>query len=369
MAHPLAQELEVDNAQEARASAAGQVQEVPPVIADDQEMVVAQNTVVPQENGKIVQPPMMVPQGNALPVIPPVQRRQRAAALAAATAGTLRLPVLQQENVPAVVAPQMLPDIALGAAPQAPLAHFGVAQQAPLAPMLVADMQANAAIPVQQIQGRGVAQMPPPAAGAQNGLHAVPGQDNIPTVPPAMPPAQQGNLPPLINHPPFNFQAPQQMLIPALQHSTFASFFQDDSKDPFRTRYAAVLSCFDPMTNNPQSSDSLLDIAVGNPSVPSTYMCCASIHGTRPRIYVLHTHSKYVPSFDSHPTPWDNRIFCFLGDVMGDSALTVTIPNTSFNIMQYTTYTNARLSNELVRIGDNDLLPRLNAGAQDTALV
>jgi len=354
MAHPLASEPETNNAQEAAAAAANQVQEVLPVFADDQEMVVPQQL----DQGTRVQPLTMIPQGNAPPAIPPGQRVQRTTASGPTTTRTPRLPILQQETAPTAVAPLMPPD---GAAPQAPLAHFGAAQQVPLAPILAADMTANTVAPVQQARGRGVAQMPPPAAGAQGVLHAGPGPNNIP-IPHAMPPAQQVHLP-------FNVQRPQQMIMPALQHATFASFFQDDSKDPFRTRYAAVLSRFDPMTNNPLASDALLDLAVGNPSVPSTYMCCASIHGTKPRIYVLHTLSKYVPSFDGRPTPWDNRIFGFLGDVMSDSALTIAIPNTSFNIVQCTTYTNARLSNELVRIGDNDLLPRLNAGAQDTVLV
>ncbi len=67
MAHPLASEPETNNAQEAAAAAANQVQEVLPVFADDQEMVVPQQL----EQGTRVQPLTMVPQGNAPPVIPP----------------------------------------------------------------------------------------------------------------------------------------------------------------------------------------------------------------------------------------------------------------------------------------------------------
>jgi len=175
--------------------------------------------------------------------------------------------------------------------------------------------------------------------------------------------------PPYLPNANFQNLANAPLLQPPLKHTTFASYYRDETKDPFSSRYPAVLTRFDPMGDNPQAADTLLEAVVGNPSVPSTFLCCASIHGARPRIYVLHAFSKYFPSWDGRTSPWDNRIFGFLGDVMEDTALTVAIPSTAFNVLQCVTYSNARLSTELPHMGNTDLLPRLNANAADAVIV
>jgi hypothetical protein len=155
-----------------------------------------------------------------------------------------------------------------------------------------------------------------------------------------------------------------------MRHTTLASFYQDKTMDPLCKRYVTVITQFDTMVDTPQTAAALLDMAVGNPSIPSTFLCCAAIHGNkRHRIYLLHTPSKYTPWMDGRVTPWwDNRIFCFLGDLLGDSAVTVTISTTAFNALQCTVYNEARLALELPNLNGNELFPCCT-GVQDAIVM
>lgn len=82
-------------------------------------------------------------------------------------------------------------------------------------------------------------------------------------------------------------------------------------------------------------------------------------------MYVLQALSKYAPAFDGRVTPWDNHIFGFIGDVLGENAQTIALPSTAFSVVQCAVYENARLLTELPHINDTDLLPWLTANAQD----
>ncbi len=118
-----------------------------------------------------------------------------------------------------------------------------------------------------------------------------------------------------------------------MKHTSFTTLYHDGTKDPMQDRAAAIVARFDAMADPPQDADALLETAVGNPSILSTYLCCAALNGNaRPRVYVLHVLSKYLPAMDGVVTPWDNRIFSFLGDVLGEQALTVAIPASAFNV-------------------------------------
>jgi len=98
-----------------------------------------------------------------------------------------------------------------------------------------------------------------------------------------------------------------------------------------RKNAGAVSARFDPMNNDPVAAEALLDMAVGNPNLPNAYLCCTTLHGNgRPCVYILHSMSKYTPSMDGRVMPWDSSIFCFLGDVLNGSALTVAVPTTLF---------------------------------------
>jgi hypothetical protein len=163
---------------------------------------------------------------------------------------------------------------------------------------------------------------------------------------------------------------PAAASISLTRHTTFSSFYQDEHKDPMRDRYATIMARFDAMAPTPLTAEAVLETALGNPSVPGTYLCCASLHGAaRPRIYLLHLMSKYVPAFDGTTTPWDNRLFCFLGKILHGTAQTVALPANVFSTVACTVYDDAKLLAELPNIGPTDMLPRLNAGAADSIFV
>jgi hypothetical protein len=140
---------------------------------------------------------------------------------------------------------------------------------------------------------------------------------------------------------------PPQVFPQVLRHTTFASLYHDENKDPLRSRAASVITRFDAMAAAPQTPEALLEASVGNPSIPGTFMCCAALQGnTKHRIYVLHGLSKYVPAMDGRETPWDNRIFGFLGELLGDQAVSIAIPSTAFNVVQCYVYNDARFAVE-----------------------
>jgi hypothetical protein len=137
-----------------------------------------------------------------------------------------------------------------------------------------------------------------------------------------------------------------------------------------RDKAAAVIVRFDAMAATPQDPDTLLNMAVGNPSIPSTYLCCASLHANaKHRVYIVHVLSKYIPVIDGQVTPWDNRICGFLGEVLGDQALNIAIPATAFNAVQCTVYNEARLGLELPNLNDGDLFSRVTAANQDVEVL
>jgi hypothetical protein len=91
---------------------------------------------------------------------------------------------------------------------------------------------------------------------------------------------------------------------------------------------------------------------------------------TPPRIYILHTLSKYPPSIDGIATPWDNRIIGFLGNVLGKkTTLTIVIPAMAFTAIHCLVYTEDCLALELPNLGNTDYFPRLGANAQDSTII
>jgi len=151
-----------------------------------------------------------------------------------------------------------------------------------------------------------------------------------------------------------------------LSHSSFSTYFYGETKDVLRQRYAAVLERFDPSSEASQGAEALLEAAIGNPNMPCTYLCVAALHGSgRYRVYILHTISKYTPSTDGLTTPWDNKLFAYLGDTFQGNALSVIIPPTVFNTVQCQIYNNETFTTELPNLNNGNLFPRLEAGHQD----
>jgi hypothetical protein len=96
------------------------------------------------------------------------------------------------------------------------------------------------------------------------------------------------------------FQAP-------IRHCTFASFFADPTTDPNHNEAFNIVNSFDPSSAAPLTPAALKQSIIGNPE-PNTFLCCAAIHGNAPRVYLVHSLSRYPTSLTGRVTPWDNRI-------------------------------------------------------------
>jgi hypothetical protein len=179
---------------------------------------------------------------------------------------------------------------------------------------------------------------------------------NIPAIP-----GQAAQAPMIAPAGPAQPGAQVAPLVLPVRHSSFTSFFNDQSKDPFRAAYAAILCRFDVTGPDTQDAATLLQIGLGNPSVPIAYLCCASLQGST-RVYVIHMLSKYTPALDGRVTPWDNKLFGFLGDSVRDIAMIVMVPNTAFDPTPATwVYDEATLTVELPTLPHGDLFAKLNA--------
>jgi hypothetical protein len=131
-------------------------------------------------------------------------------------------------------------------------------------------------------------------------------------------------------------------------------------KDPLRASYAtSVLLHYDTSGPDKQDATTLLQMTIGNPTVPTAYLCCTSLNGS-PHIDVLYMPSKYTPALDGCTTPWDNKLFGFLGEILRETAMIVPIPTTALDLTLATcVYDDATLKNKLVTLGDGDLFPSL----------
>jgi len=135
-----------------------------------------------------------------------------------------------------------------------------------------------------------------------------------------------------------NLQPQPALLQPPLnavvRHNTFASFYNDATKDPCLGQYARIMNRFDPNQANMIQPEVLLDQALGAGGVPQAYLACSATR-RGPRIYVLHLPARFTGALDGRTTPWDNNLYAFLGEVTQGTVTTVVFPNTAFNVIEH----------------------------------
>jgi hypothetical protein len=154
------------------------------------------------------------------------------------------------------------------------------------------------------------------------------------------------------------FQAPTR-------HSSFASLFADAASDPHHADAFQVVNSFNPSTAAPLTAAALKQAILGQ-TTPNTFLCCATLHGNGPKIYVLHSLSRFPLSLTGRLTPWDNRIIGFLGDVVGDTALNIMLPEEIFDETSETlVYNMDTLNQDFPGLDMNSLFPRVHANANN----
>ena len=119
------------------------------------------------------------------------------------------------------------------------------------------------------------------------------------------------------------------MAVPLPEPRSYEEYFSSDDRDPYLGQYRALLSVF--RTTNAPPAALLLYYTVGNadPQYPAAYLgLCRDVMGI-PRYYLVFGLSKY-PTLVGQPTPWDNQLFAFVGDVVEGAITTVIFPPDAF---------------------------------------
>ncbi len=199
-----------------------------------------------------------------------------------------------------------------------------------------------------------MAQQPP-----ANPLPLLPPPPVLPMQPQPVVGAAQGGVPAAAPMPGI---APP--LAQAVNHTSFASYYHDDTKDPLRSRAAAVLARFEAEGQAAVAGADLLQAVLENKEIPNTFLCCAVLHANTPaKVYVLHALSKYPQALDGTVSPWDGKHFCYLGDISQGNVLTVAVPSTACDVGNTVrVYDDNTLALQVAQQG-NDLFPKLAANA------
>jgi len=154
---------------------------------------------------------------------------------------------------------------------------------------------------------------------------------------------------------------------------TFAGSYADEERDPLRTRYAAVLQRFDAGAPQAQLGANLLQSILENTTIPNAFLCCAALHeGAPARIYLVPALSRHPQAPDGMASPWDNRIFGYLGEILQETPTIVSIPATACNAINNVgiwVYTEEHLAIQLAQLDANALFPRLNANAANSEFI
>ncbi len=189
-------------------------------------------------------------------------------------------------------------------------------------------------------------------------MNQQPGPQGVANLPPMAPPDAALALP-TAGQAPQVAGPPAQGQPEAGPHCTFASYFQDVTRDGLSRSWAQVLRRFDDAAT---LADTLLSAAVRTPTTPSAYLCCASLHANvPPRVFVVHTLSRFpATALDGNVTPWDNQIFGYLGDMIQGTVATVSLPVTAFNLTNHAwVHDLQNLPDVLAPLQDPALLPRI----------
>jgi hypothetical protein len=153
-----------------------------------------------------------------------------------------------------------------------------------------------------------------------------------------------------------------------VRHRTFASWFADPGSNPNHQDAFQVVSNFDPLSVTPLTVAALKQAILGR-TPPNTFLCCTSIHGTVPKVYLIHALSGYPRALTGRTTPWDNKIIGYLGGVLSNSIVNVVLPETIFDETPNTLVLNAEtLIQELPNLAADALLPRVRANDADNAV-
>ena len=114
----------------------------------------------------------------------------------------------------------------------------------------------------------------------------------------------------------------------------------------------------------------LLDLALGNTTVPQAYVTMTSNQHGGLCFYMLHQPSRFVAALDGRVTSWDTHIFAYKGDLMAGAMSLVAFPKDPFMpTAQTLVYTMQRINELLALDPQLDYFMTLAADTEQTTQV
>jgi hypothetical protein len=96
-------------------------------------------------------------------------------------------------------------------------------------------------------------------------------------------------------------------------------------------------------------------VGLGGTTLQAYLICAHSAQG--PRIYCLHTPGRYVEALDGTSTPWDNKSYAFLGEVIRGQVSIVNFPENAFEEINVWVKTDAVMLQNLPQLEQNPVFP------------
>jgi hypothetical protein len=139
--------------------------------------------------------------------------------------------------------------------------------------------------------------------------------------------------------------APPPVIAP--RYKSFAELFSDPDKDPCRGNYRQLMGRF-AATNAQVSAARLMDQCVGNVGIiPQAFLCTRHY-----KIYCIHNLSRFLPALDGSPSPWDDGIFGFVGDLTANHCPSVRLPPEVLTPVEIRAFTEEYMRRHLEELHD-----------------
>jgi hypothetical protein len=158
----------------------------------------------------------------------------------------------------------------------------------------------------------------------------------------------------------------------ARRYVTFNQLYADEQRDPCSRRYERIMARFDAEPPNALAGGTLFDqvVSVGGAQLQA-YLCCGTGVGANgPRVYCVHSPSKFISSLDGTPSAWDSLSFAFLGELVQGAITNVLFHDTAFEEINVNAYTVPYMLEHLGELTqDSPLFPPVQPNEDNTQAI
>jgi len=133
------------------------------------------------------------------------------------------------------------------------------------------------------------------------------------------------------------------------RYLTFNQLYSDETRDPCNRNYTRIMARFDASLPEAVPDETLFNNVVqAGSSQLHAYLCCGTGVGQAgPKIYCVHSPSRFSASLDGRVTAWHNLSFAFLGELVHKQATNVLFHENAFETIEVQAYTVEHILNHL----------------------